>query len=63
MSTYEIAVKGRVHGVHLRALEGFVVVPGRTGETCFRGEIDDQEALHRVLGRIAGFNLELASVK
>jgi hypothetical protein len=60
---YEIVVKGRVQGTLCRALEGFEVVPGPARETRFRGAVDDQAALHAVLGRIAGCNLSLTSVR
>ena len=62
MSVYEITVKGRVGEAQLWALEGFEVVPGRRGETRFRGEVANQQALHEVLDRVARCNLSLTSV-
>lgn len=63
VNVYEIVVKGRVQGTLLRVLEGFEVVPGRERETCFRGEVADQEELRRVLQRISSFNLSLKSLR
>jgi hypothetical protein len=60
---YDIVVKGRVQGTLSRALEGFEVVDAAGGETRFRGFVDDQAALHAVLGRVAGCNLVLTSVR
>ena len=60
---YEIVVKGRVQGTLSRALEGFEVVAAGPSGTCFRGCVDDQAALHAALGRIAGCNLVLTSVR
>jgi hypothetical protein len=60
---YEIVVRGRVQGMLLQALEGFDVVPGRPQTTCFRGPIEDQAGLQRVLQRILACNLSLASVR
>jgi hypothetical protein len=61
--TYEIVVRGRVQGMLLQVLDGFEVVPGAQRTTCFRGEVEDQEALRRVLHRILACNLSLASVR
>jgi hypothetical protein len=60
---YEIVVKGRVQGALSRALDGFEVVDTAASETRFRGCVDDQAALHAALGRIAGCNLVLTSVR
>jgi hypothetical protein len=60
---YEIVVRGRVQGMLLRALEGFEVVPGGQRTTCFRGAVEDQADLQRVLHRILDCNLSLASVR
>ena len=60
---YEIVVKGRVQGTLSRALEGFEVVATEASETRFRGCVEDQAALHAALGRIAGCNLVLSSVR
>jgi hypothetical protein len=60
---YEIVVRGRVQGMLLQALEGFEVVPGGPRTTCFRGEVEDQAGLQRVLHRILDCNLSLASVR
>jgi hypothetical protein len=61
--TYEIVVRVRVQGMLLQALDGFDVVPGGTRTTCFRGEVEDQADLQRVLHRILACNLHLASVR
>jgi len=63
LMVYEIVVKGRVQGTLSRALEGFEVVSTAANETRFRGDVDDQPALHAVLRRIAGCNLVLTSVR
>ena len=60
---YEIVVRGRVQGMLLRALDGFEVVPGGQRTTCFRGAVEDQADLQRVLHRILDCNLHLASVR
>ena len=60
---YEIVLKGRVQGTLSRALEGFEVVAAGPLDTRFRGRVDDQAALHAILGRIAGCNLVLMSVR
>jgi hypothetical protein len=63
LMVYEIVVKGRVQGTLSRALEGFEVVAVGASGTRFRGCVDDQAALHAALGRIAGCNLVLTSVR
>jgi hypothetical protein len=60
---YEIVVRGRVQGMLLHALDGFEVVPGEQRTTCFRGAVEDQEDLRRVLQQILACNLSLASVR
>ena len=56
-------VRGRVQGMLLHVLDGFEVVPGGGRTTCFRGAVEDQEALQRVLRRILACNMSLASVR
>jgi hypothetical protein len=63
LMVYEIVVKGRVQGTLSRALDGFEVVATGPWGTRFRGCVDDQGALHAALGRIAGCNLILTSVR
>ena len=63
---YEIKVKGHIDEAWSSWFEDMVITTGYaedgTPVTTFTGQLDDQAALHGVLGRIRDINMPLISV-
>ena len=59
---YEIRIKGRVGDSLLVAFEGLTVTT-EPDETILYGPVPDQEALHRLLGKIQSLGLEVVSFR
>jgi hypothetical protein len=60
---YEIVIHGRLEDRLVEALDGFRVTGTGASDTTVRGCVDDQEALHRVLGRISDLGLQLMGLR
>lgn len=61
-SNYEIRIKGRVSDSLLPAFEGFSVTTEPV-ETIVYGPLADQEAVHRLLIRLASLGLEVVEFR
>jgi hypothetical protein len=59
---YHIRVEGKLDGKWADWFEGFVMTSRGTGETLLTGPVEDQAALHGVLGKIGGLGLPLLLV-
>ncbi len=63
MTRYELRVAGHLDGRWSAWLEGWSVTQEPDGTTRLCGEVDDQAALHGVLGRIRDLGATLLSVQ
>lgn len=61
-NVYEIRIAGRLPSRWFSWFDGFTIQLTQCDETVLVGEIVDQSALHGVLSKISGLNLELLSV-
>jgi hypothetical protein len=59
---YEIRVKGHLAPRWSESFVGMKIAYTESGETILSGPIEDQAALHGMLGRIRDLNLTLISV-
>ncbi len=59
---YEIRVKGHLAPRWLESFAGLTMAYTESGETILSGPVEDQAALHGMLGRIRDLNLTLISV-
>ena len=59
---YEIRVKGHLALRWSESFAGMTIAYTESGETILSGPIEDQAALHGMLGRIRDLNLTLISV-
>jgi hypothetical protein len=60
--TYQVKVKGRLDTEWSGWFDGFSISLQPDDETLITGQIEDQSALHGLLGKIAGLGLPLLSV-
>lgn len=59
---YHLKVKGKLDAEWSGWFEGFTISSQPDDETAITGQIEDQSALHGLLGRIASLGLSLISV-
>lgn len=63
MSMYEIRVNGHLDPAWSIWLDSLTVTHDTPTSSLLRGELVDEAALHGVLGKINGLNLQLLSVR
>ena len=63
MTRYELRLAGHLDARWSAWLAGWSVTQEPDGTTCLRGEVDDQAALHGVLGQVRDLGATLISVE
>jgi hypothetical protein len=59
---YEIRLKGHLDGRWTAWFEGLSLTHASDGTTVIRGQVDDQAALHGLLGKVRDLGLPLIAV-